>query len=786
MSVKLGDSEDFMFPRNRKWLWLLLTAVLAFQGCWRDPETVKRRYLASGDKYFAQGKYKEASLMYRSALKKDAKFGEAYSKLGETELRRGEIREAIGALRRAVDLLPTDENPAGRLADIYLAIYATPGNRTESILREVQQLSDQLLKRNPNSYHGQRLGGFLAVARNDLPKAIAAFEKADQARPNQPDLLFAMAQALGQNKEMDKAETVAHRIIEKSPHFAPAYDFLMVQYLRNNRRQDADQVMTLKLKNNPNISDFVIQQATFFLATQRRDEAESVLQSLLAHAKEMPDGRMKVGDFYARMRDFDKALAVFAEGYKNGGAQANDYRVRMALVQIASGRKADAMTTVQAVLNDEPKNNSALSLRATLELESGDPAKTQAAITDLQSLLSRQPNNPVVHYNLARAYQAKGELDAAKLQYKEALKRPRFLAAQLGMAQVSLAKKEFPQAIEAADMALKTDPSSLLAMAIKANAQINAGNLVQARTDLVQGIARFPESPDLQFQLALVNFAERKLPEAEKIFRKLLEKYPNDPRLNFATADVLLRTGRGKQALDLLQEQLQKAPDNQGMRYAVAATALRIHDLKLAESEYRKLIEVQPKNFELYMRLGETLREQGQIQQAIEMFRRGQALAPTNAMANLQLGMTYEYAGMRRESLPFYENVLKSDSNNAVALNNLAYLLAEEGRDLDRALTYATRAKQQMPNDDNVSDTLGWVYLKKKLVDSALPIFKDLVKRFPNSSQYRYHLGMALYMKGDLPGAKQSLQAALTLKPLKDDEPKIKEMLAQLQGAPRP
>jgi tetratricopeptide (TPR) repeat protein len=317
-------------------------------------------------------------------------------------------------------------------------------------------------------------------------------------------------------------------------------------------------------------------------------------------------------------------------------------------------------------------------------------------------------------------------------------------------------------------------------MAIKANAQINAHNLVQARTDLELEIARFPESPDLQFQLALVNFAEHKFPAAEKLFRKLLEKYPNDPRLNFATADVLLNTGRGKQALELLQAQLQKAPNNQSMRYAVASTALRTGDLKTAESEYRKLIEMQPKSFELYMRLGETLRQQGQLQQAIEMLRRGQALAPTNAMANLQLGMTYESAGMRREALPLYENVLKTNSNDPLALNNLAFLLAEDGRDLDRALTYATRAKQQLPKEDNVSDTLGWVYLKKKLVDNALPIFKDLVKRNPNNSQYRYHLGMALYLKGDLPGAKQNLQAALALKPAKDDEPKINEMLAKL------
>ena len=243
-----------MLSQNRKWLWLLLTVVLAFQGCWRNPEAVKRRYMASGDKYFSQGKYKEASLMYRSALKKDAKFGPAYAKLGETELRRGEIREAIGAFRRAVDLLPKDDDPAGRLADIYLAIYATPGNHTDAVLTEVQQLAEMLLKRNPNSYHGQRLTGFVCIAKKDLPGARAAFEKADQARPNQPDLLFALAQTLVQSKEPDRAEEVTRRIIETTPRFAPAYDFLIVLYMQSKRLPEADKVMALKLKNNPNVA----------------------------------------------------------------------------------------------------------------------------------------------------------------------------------------------------------------------------------------------------------------------------------------------------------------------------------------------------------------------------------------------------------------------------------------------------------------------------------------------------------------------------------------------------
>ncbi|MGD0581078.1 MAG: tetratricopeptide repeat protein, partial [Bryobacteraceae bacterium] len=132
------------------------------------------------------------------------------------------------------------------------------------------------------------------------------------------------------------------------------------------------------------------------------------------------------------------------------------------------------------------------------------------------------------------------------------------------------------------------------------------------------------------------------------------------------------------------------------------------------------------------------------------------------------------------EAYPYYKSVLEVDSSDAVALNNLAFLMAEEGRDLDSALTYIQKAKQQYPNNDDIADTMGWIYLKKTLNDDALTIFRDLVKRNPNRALFRYHLGAAQYQKRDFQAAKQSLQMALSLKPGKDEEAKIRELLAKI------
>ena len=136
--------------------------------------------------------------------------------------------------------------------------------------------------------------------------------------------------------------------------------------------------------------------------------------------------------------------------------------------------------------------------------------------------------------------------------------------------------------------------------------------------------------------------------------------------------------------------------------------------------------------------------------------------------------------GQRSEARQLYQDILKQDPDNALILNNLAYMMAESGTDLDQALGYAQRAKYVMPNNPEVSDTLGWIYIKKNLSDNAIDIFKDLTKREPGRSTFHYHLGMAFYQKGDKYQAKQSLQSALRYKPDKAEESKIRELLAKI------
>ena len=99
---------------------------------------------------------------------------------------------------------------------------------------------------------------------------------------------------------------------------------------------------------------------------------------------------------------------------------------------------------------------------------------------------------------------------------------------------------------------------------------------------------------------------------------------------------------------------------------------------------------------------------------------------------------------------------------------------------MSRAGELARLAKEKLPDDPNVMDTLGWVYYKKGLYDSAIAEFSDSLEKMPDNATVTYHLGMAYYKKGDLNKARAELQKALQLDANFTGADEAKQVLAEL------
>jgi Flp pilus assembly protein TadD len=109
-----------------------------------------------------------------------------------------------------------------------------------------------------------------------------------------------------------------------------------------------------------------------------------------------------------------------------------------------------------------------------------------------------------------------------------------------------------------------------------------------------------------------------------------------------------------------------------------------------------------------------------------------------------------------------YERVLEIDANNSVALNNLAWILAEEKS--PKALEYAERAHQIAPFNPNVLDTLGWTLARNGQAKRGVDLLRIATRLAPTKPEIRLHLAKALAESGDKAAARREITELSKLK----------------------
>src|SRR5215831_8548294 len=98
----------------------LAACALILASCGRNTEGAKRAYVDAADRYFKQGKYQEAIIEYRNALKIAPNLGDARLRLGEAYVRTGDQLNAYREYIRAADLMPENVDAQVRAGNALL------------------------------------------------------------------------------------------------------------------------------------------------------------------------------------------------------------------------------------------------------------------------------------------------------------------------------------------------------------------------------------------------------------------------------------------------------------------------------------------------------------------------------------------------------------------------------------------------------------------------------------------------------------------------------------------
>lgn len=758
----------------------LLVLLLAVS-CTRDPKVQAQRQLENANKFFAKAKYREAAIMYKRALQKDMRFGEAYYRLALTELKLGNYGDAMRWLRRAVELQPNNTDAITKLADLYLLASTQNQAQSAQFLGEVKDLSDKLLQQNPDSFDGHRLKGQIALLSKDPAGAVKEFAIANRVKPYQTDLVLVYFQALVLNDQFPEAEKLAQELIAKEKAYSPIYDLLYVQYARQNNVPAAEALLKLKVANNPTQSRYLVQLASHYFFTGKKSDMDAVIQQL-SDEKKFPEGRLLAGDFYFfRLRDADSAQKQYEAGVKAFPKDKATYQKKLVELYATTGKSQQANELLATLLKDNPKDNDAISMRAALMLTTGNRDQINQAANDLQALVTKSPTNHLYHFNLARALIAKNEIEPARLQLEEAIKlRSDFVMAREMLAKLYMAQNQPAKALKEADGVLTIDKNNLQAHLTRSGALLGIGDKEKARTELDLITKAYPQNAEARYQVGLLAYQEKDFKKAEQVFGELYRQNPHDTRGLAGVTEALVGENRMGDAIKETQKAIDREPQRRDLKLVLARYYTRAERYDEAIAIYQTLVSQDPRSPDLLLQLAETQRRKGDLNAAVDTFRRCSQAAPANTKCLMQLGMIFEGTGKQDQAKPIWEQILKINPSDPVALNNLAFIKAQEGVDLDQALTMSQRARQAMPNSPEVSDTLGWIYIKKNLSEDAVRVFKDLTAQVPSNPVFHYHYGMALLQKGDKPSARREFEAALADNPSTGDKAKIQELMQKL------
>lgn len=760
-------------PRH---VWPLIIGIALFSACTHN----SAYYLKRGNQLAAAGKLADAEVNYRKAIQSEPNNGEAYLQLATVSERLRKPQDAYQALSQAVKLLPNRADVKVKLAELLLAAYLGERQRSQTLHDRIAKLCDEMLSADPASFDALRIKGHLAAAAGDLTEAGDFYAKANEVKASQPDVTLGWAEVLFRENRAPDAERLATAFIDGNKSYGPMYDLLYRYYISAKRPADAEGILKLKAGNNPDSAASHLELAAYYASTARENDMNSALRPMLDDPKKFPDAGMQVGDLYARLQRWDDALHMYEQGAAKDPKKKNDYLKHIADVWLLQGKGERASGVIQEILKAEPNDPQAKGVEASLQLALGNADNIAKATATLQDLVKQYPDDAIWHFNLGRALAAKGALNDARAQFLEAVSlRRNFLQPRLALIEMSEAKSDYKAALQYSNDALTLFPTLMRIRLVRAVSLIYTGQTQLGEAELARLEREFPADSEVQLQLGMVDLRQKKFADAEQHFRKLLQNGKDDPRPLRAMALTLEAENQVDKAVGFLQDELKKSPNSVAVRSTLAQTAAITGKYDIAIEQFQKLIALAPNSEQANLALGVVYRMKGDFPGAIAQFRKAHDLAPKDAAPLQHLGGALSLSAQNKEALSVFRQALQLNGNDGATLNNAAFLICETGGDLDEAMTMAQKALKLDAANASFNDTIGWIYLKKRLTDSAVQVFQSLTDKYPANATFRYHLGVALLEKGNKTEAGAQLKQALTEKPTDEVRRGIEAALAR-------
>jgi tetratricopeptide (TPR) repeat protein len=758
----------------------LVTALLT--GCTRDPNIRKQKYLESGDRYFDKGKYREAAIQYSNAVQLDPRFAQAHYKLAETYLKLDDGTHAFQELSRSVDLAPDNYQARIDLANLLVGgSRSTDGSINMDYLKQARTHLDLLREKQPQNPEVFQAWADYYAAQGNLGAAMQEMQKAIAAESSRSESYLDMALLQLRSNLLEQAEVNFRKAAELDPKATNAQLALGGFYQSRNRLPEAEQQFKRAIELAP--KDPAPREALvrLYMTQGRKTDAEALLKQAKTDLPNNSEGYRMLGDFYYASGDLDKATAEYSSLY---GDHPKDIQVKKNYVQllILKSRLEEASKLNNEILKANPHDLEGLVYRGQIQLRQNDAG---GAVDSLQQALKEDPGSAVAHYQLGLAFDTQHNEARAESEWRESARlRPDLMEAQRALAGLELRRGDLDALMQTAQQIIGGAPYAPDGYLMRGLVEMNRQRYSDAQQDLTKAMGVAPGSPAPYVQMGKLYELQKQFAEATKFYQQALDKDAGSTDALQGIMNVYLAQKQPDQAIAAARAQIAKSPATSGFYDLLGTVLFERKDLKGADSALHKAIELDENNADALLKLGQVQAAEGSVSQALATYQQSIQDHPREIAFYILAGEMYESERDWNNAKAMYQKALEIQPDNPLASNNLAYVILDEGGNVDVALAMAQTARRGMPDSSNAADTLGWAYFHKGVYKSAIDLFLESLRLnekrgAADDPAIHYHLGLA-YEKTNQPAqARQQLERALKINP---NDSEARKALSELRG----
>ena len=538
----------------------------------------------------------------------------------------------------------------------------------------------------------------------EKPAVVLAQSSLTPEQQRKYDYFFLEAMRLKEKKDYASAFGLLQHCLDIHPNAASALYEVSQYYMFLRQVPQGQEALEKAVASAPDNYWYSQGLASLYQQQNELDKAITLLEQMAVRFPGKQDPLFNLLDLYGRQEKYDEVISTLNRLEKHMGKneQLSMEKFRIYL-QMKDDKKA--FQEIESLVQEYPMDMRYQVILGDVYLQNG---KKQEAYDVYQKVLAAEPDNPMAIFSMASYYKQTGQEGLYQQQLDTLL----------------LNKKVTPD----------TKVNVMRQMIVENE---------QADKDSTQIIA---------------------------LFDRIMKQEQDDPQIPMLYAQYLLSKNMEAESVPVLEQVVDLDPTNKAARMMLVGPAVRKEDYKQIIKVCEPGIEATPDALEFYYYLAIAYNQAEQPDSVVSICKR--ALEHTTADSKKEvvsdfysiLGDMYHTQKQMKEAYAAYDSALVYNPSNIGALNNYAYYLSVERRDLDKAEEMSYKTVKAEPNNATYLDTYAWILFEKGNYAEARIYIDNAMKSDDEKSDVIVeHCGDIYYMTGDVDGALSYWKKALEM-----------------------